>query len=84
LVLIRGDSCTGDLECETIRRRLSVHLAAIGRSERSSTLLEDTALASRVFGILVDKAGFVEVTPAASMILSLGSKCDLDVALHVV
>jgi hypothetical protein len=37
-------------------------------SKRSSKLLEDTALASRVFGILVDRVGFVEVTPAVSTI----------------
>jgi hypothetical protein len=31
-------------------------------------LLEDAALASRVFGILVDRAGFIEMTPAVSTI----------------
>jgi hypothetical protein len=66
-----------------VRRRLSVHLVMIGYSERSSKLLEDTALVSRVFGILVDGAGFVEVTPATSTILGLGSRFDLDLVLHV-
>jgi hypothetical protein len=55
----------------------------MGRSERSTKLLEDMALVSRVFGILVDRAGFVEVTPAASTILGLRSRFDLDLALHV-
>jgi hypothetical protein len=40
----------------------------IGRSKRSSKLLEDTALARCVFGVLVDRTGFVEVPPAVSMI----------------
>jgi hypothetical protein len=73
----------GDLEHKAVRGRLSVQLAAIGRSERSTKLLEDTALARRVFGILVDRAGFIEVTHAASTILGLGSRFDLDLALHV-
>jgi hypothetical protein len=47
-------------------------------------LLEDTALARHVFRILVDRAGFVKVSLAASTILGLGSKFDLDLALHVV
>jgi hypothetical protein len=55
----------------------------MGRSERSTKLLEDTTLASRVFGILVDRAGFIEVILAASTIFGLGSRFDLDLALHV-
>jgi hypothetical protein len=55
----------------------------MGRSKRSSKLLEDTALASHVLGILVDRAGFVEVTPAASTICCLGSRFDLDLAFHI-
>jgi hypothetical protein len=55
----------------------------MGRGKRSSKLLDDTALASRVLGILVDRVGFVEVTPAVSMIWCLGSRFDLDLALHV-
>jgi hypothetical protein len=46
-------------------------------------LLEDTALACGVVGVLMDRAGFVEVAPAASTILGLGSRFDLDLALHV-
>jgi hypothetical protein len=46
-------------------------------------LLEDTTLVSHVLGILVDKAGFVEMAPAVSMIWCLGSKFDLDLVLHV-
>jgi hypothetical protein len=56
----------------------------MGRSERSAKLLEDTALARSVFWILMDRAGFVEVTPATSTILGLGSRFDLDIVLHVV
>jgi hypothetical protein len=40
----------------------------MGRSERSTKLFEETALARHVFGILVDMAGFVEVAPIASTI----------------
>jgi hypothetical protein len=56
----------------------------MGRRKRSTKLLEDTALVPRVFGILVDRVGFVEVAPAASTILCLGSRFDLDLALHAV
>jgi hypothetical protein len=55
----------------------------MGRSKRSLKLLEDTTLASRVLGVLVDRAGFVEVAPVASTIWCLGSRFDLDLALHV-
>jgi hypothetical protein len=55
----------------------------VGRSKRSAKLLEDAALACCVFGLLMDRAGFVEMTPAASMILVLGSRFNLDLALHV-
>jgi hypothetical protein len=55
----------------------------MGSSKRSTEPLEDTALARRVFRILVDRTGFVEVAPAASTILCLGSRFDLDLALHV-
>jgi hypothetical protein len=40
----------------------------MGRGERLTKLLEDTTLVHRVFGILVDRAWFVEVARAASMI----------------
>jgi hypothetical protein len=71
------------LERKVVWRLFSVQVAAMGRSERSTKLLEDMALARYVFGILVDRAGFVEVTPATSTILGLGSRFDLDLALHV-
>jgi hypothetical protein len=58
-------------------------MAAVGCRERSTELLEDTALARGVFRVLVDRAGFVEVAPAASPILGLESGFDLDLALHV-
>jgi hypothetical protein len=53
------------------------------RGERSSKLLEHTTLTSCVFGVVVDGAGVVEVTPAVSTIWCLGSRFDLDLALHV-
>jgi hypothetical protein len=59
-----------------------VHLTAVSRGERSVKLLEDTALAYGVLGLLVNRAGFVEVIPAASTILGLGSRFNLDLALH--
>jgi hypothetical protein len=55
----------------------------VGRSKRSTKLLEDTTLACDVFGLLVDRAGFVEMIPAASTILTVESKFDLDLAFHV-
>jgi hypothetical protein len=55
----------------------------MSRSKRSSKLLEDTALACHVFGVLMDRAGFVEVTHAASTIWCLGSRFDLNLVLHV-
>jgi hypothetical protein len=66
--IVRGDNCAGDLKRETVRGRFSVQLAVMGRSERLTKLLEDTTLVHRVFGILVDRAWFVEVARAASMI----------------
>jgi hypothetical protein len=50
---------------------------------RSAKLLEDTALACGVLGVLVHRSGLVEVTPAAFTILMVESKSDLDLALHV-
>jgi hypothetical protein len=46
-------------------------------------LLEDTALACSVLGVLVDRTGVVEMIPAASTILMVESRLDLDFALHV-
>jgi hypothetical protein len=60
-----------------------VHPAAVGRSERSAKLLEDTALARCVFRLLMDRAGFIEVIPAASAILRIEFRFDLDLAFHV-
>jgi hypothetical protein len=57
---------------------------AVGRCKRLAKLLEDTTLACSVFGLLVDRAGFVEVIPAASMILRVESRFDLDLPFHVV
>jgi hypothetical protein len=55
----------------------------MSRGERSAKLLEDTALACGVLGVLVDRTGLVEVTPVASTILMVESRVDLDLALHV-
>jgi hypothetical protein len=73
----------GDLERKAVRRRLLVQPAAVGRSKRSVELFGDTTLACGVFGLLVDRVGFVEVIPAASMILRVESRFDLDLAFHV-
>jgi hypothetical protein len=51
---------------------------------RLTKLIEDTALARRMFGLLMGRVGFVEMTPAASTILGLGSRFDLDFTLDVV
>jgi hypothetical protein len=71
------------MERKVVRRRLLVQLTAVGRSKRSTKLLEDTALAHRVFVLLMDRVGFVKMIPAASTILGLGSRFDLDLAFHV-
>jgi hypothetical protein len=55
---------------------------AVSRGEGSTKLLEDTALACSVLGLLVNRAGFVEVILAASTILGLGSRLNLDLVLH--
>jgi hypothetical protein len=55
----------------------------MGRGESSTKLLEHTALASRVFRVLVDGARVVEVAPAVSRIWCLRSRFDLDLVLHV-
>jgi hypothetical protein len=81
--IVRGDRCVGDLERRAVRRRLLVQPVAVGCSKRSAKLLEDTALACDVFGVLVDRAGLVEVIPAASTILRVESRFDLDLALHI-
>jgi hypothetical protein len=60
-----------------------VQPGAVSRGERSAKILEDTALACGVLGVLVDRTGLVEVTPAASTILMVESRFDLDLALHV-
>jgi hypothetical protein len=73
----------GDLERKAVRRRLLVQPVAVGRRKRSTKLLEDTALARRVFRLLMDRAGFVKMTPASCTILGLGSRFDLDLAFHV-
>jgi hypothetical protein len=62
--IIRGDRCVGNLERKVVRRRLLVHPTVVGRGESSAKLLEDTTLACGVLGLLMDRAGFVEVTPA--------------------
>jgi hypothetical protein len=59
-----------------------VHPTAVSRGERSAKLLEDMALACGVLGLVMNRAGFVEVIPAASTILGLGSRFNLDLALH--
>jgi hypothetical protein len=74
----------GDLEHKAVWRRLLVHPTAVSRGEGSTKLLEDTTLACSVLGLLVNRAGFVVVIPAASTILGLVSRLNLDLALHEV
>jgi hypothetical protein len=71
------------MERKAVRRRLLVHPAAVGRSKGSTKLLENMTLACSVFGLLVDRAGCVEVIPAASTILRVESRFDLDLEFHV-
>jgi hypothetical protein len=59
-----------NLKREAIRRRLTVDLAAMSYVEGSSELLEHATLASRVFGVLVDRTRVVEVSPAVSTVWS--------------
>jgi hypothetical protein len=58
--IVRGDCCMGDLERKAVRRRLLVHSTAVSNGEGSTKLL-------------VNRAWFVEVIPAVSTILGLGS-----------
>jgi hypothetical protein len=50
----------GDLERKAVRRRLLVHPTAVSRGEGSTKLLEDTALACGVLGLLVNRAGLLQ------------------------
>jgi hypothetical protein len=54
----------------------------VSHGERSAKFLEDMTLACGVLGLLMDRVGFVEVIPVASAILVLGSRFNLDLALH--
>jgi hypothetical protein len=73
----------GDLERKSVWRRFLVQPAAVSRGKRSTKLFEDTALACGVLGVFVDRSGLVKVIPAASTILRIESRFDLDLALHV-
>jgi hypothetical protein len=55
--IVRRDGRTGYLNREAVRRWLTIDLAMMGCEERSTKLLEHTALASCVFGILMDGQG---------------------------
>jgi hypothetical protein len=81
--IVRGDCCVGNLGCMAVRRRLLVQLVAVSCGNRSAKLFEDTALACGVLGVLVDGTRLVKVTTAASTILMVESRVDLDLALHV-
>jgi hypothetical protein len=81
--IVWGDGRMGDLKREAVWRWLPIDLVAMSCGEKSSKILEHTALASHVFGVLVDGASVVEVTPVVSTIWCLGSIFDLDLALHV-
>jgi hypothetical protein len=82
--IVRGDCCAGDLECKAVRRRLLVQPTTVSRGKRSAKVLEDTTLACGVLGVLVDGTRLVKVILAASTILRVQSRFDLDLALHEV
>jgi hypothetical protein len=73
----------GDLERKAVWRRFLVQPAAASRGKRLAKLLEDTALACGVLGVLVDRTGLNKVIHAASTILRIESRFDLDLVLHV-
>jgi hypothetical protein len=73
----------GDLKRKAVWRRLLVQLAAVSRGKRSAKLFEDKALACSVLGVFLDRAGLVQVIPVASTILTIESRFDMDLALHV-
>jgi hypothetical protein len=73
----------GDLKCEAVQRRLMVDLVAMSRDERSTKLLEHTAMECRVSGVLMERSRVVEMTFAVSTMWDLGSRFDLDPVLHV-
>jgi hypothetical protein len=73
----------GDLEREAVWRQFLVPPAAMSSGKRSTKLFEDTALACGVLGVFVDRTGLIEVIPAASTILMVESRLDLDLSLHV-
>jgi hypothetical protein len=73
----------GDLERKAVWRRLLVQPVAVSRGKRPAKLFEDTTLACGVLGVLVNRTGFVKVIPAASTILRVESRFDLDLVFHV-
>jgi hypothetical protein len=73
----------GDLKRKAVWRRLLVQLAAVSRGKRSAKLFEDKALVCSVLGVFLDRAGLVQVIPVASTILTIESRFDMDLALHV-
>jgi hypothetical protein len=81
--VVGRDGHTSDLERDIVRGRLTVDLAVMSHDEMLMKLLEHTALASRVFGVLVDGARVVKITSIVSTMWDLGSRFDLDLVLHV-
>jgi hypothetical protein len=73
----------GDLERKAVWRRFLVQPTAVSRGKRSTELFEDTALACSVLRVFVDRVGLIKVSAAASTILRIESRLDLDLALHV-
>jgi hypothetical protein len=71
-----GSGRTSDLKREAVRRWLTVDLAAMSCDERSVKLFKHIALASHVFGVLMDGARVVEVALVVSTIWCLGTKFD--------
>jgi N-acyl-D-aspartate/D-glutamate deacylase len=64
--VVGGDDSACDLEHAAVWGRRTIGLATMGRSQRSVKLLQHTTLVSRVFGVLVDRAGIIERTSVVS------------------
>jgi hypothetical protein len=61
------DGRTGNLECEAVWGRRMIDVSTMSRYQGSAKLLKHTALASRVFGVLVDRARVIKMTSVVSM-----------------
>jgi hypothetical protein len=67
-LIVRGDGRASNVERKAIWGRLAVDQTTISCEERLIKPFEHTALASYVFGVLVDRARVVGMTSAVSMV----------------